>query len=246
MIISLPNAAYGQSKSATASLTPKSPTATVDPQDEDLIKKIKQIEILKEKIATKVAEIRDKEKGAFLGTVKSVDENTVVLTTAEGESSFTYSEDTLFFQITDNLKKEWTDAKLKTGDYISVFGYYNESRELFSAKFIFLQEKLIRLSGKVADVDKSNFTLQIKARDGEKVIDFEKYTVTSLLVKGKSQKSGFSKFAVGDSVYIVGTANAKEDDRFAAQRILHFPINLSPTPEKAESTPKTSPTIKPS
>src|SRR3989338_2050023 len=236
MSVILPLNALAQTKTSTPSSAPVKISATLKPEDEKLKNKIRQNELLKEKIATKVAKIRDKEKGAFLGTVKSVGNSNAVLTVPAGETEFTFSEDTLYFQINDNQKKEWPEAKLKTGDYISVFGYYNESRDLFSAKYIFLQEKLIRIVGKIADIDKNKYTLNVRARDGEKTIDFETYTVTSQLVTGRgSQKGGFSKFAIGDTVSIIGTINPKADERYSALRILHLPVSVSPTP--AVSTP---------
>ena len=242
MSVILPLNALAQTKTSTPSSAPVKFSATLKPEDEELKNKIRQIELLKEKIATKVAQIRDEEKGAFLGAVKSVENNSVVLTGERGEMKFSFSDDTLFFKIENNQKKEWTEAKLKADDYISVFGYYNESRELFPAKYIFLQEKLIRIYGKVADLDKSEYTLKIRARDGEKTIDFETYTVTSQLVTGRgSQKGGFSKFAIGDTVSIIGTINPKADERYSALRILHLPVSVSPTPAASPSvttTPK--------
>ena len=45
------------------------------PTDTGIIDKLKQIEILKEKIATRVAEVRNQQKGAMFGKIISVEKN---------------------------------------------------------------------------------------------------------------------------------------------------------------------------
>ncbi|OGG06072.1 hypothetical protein A3D05_04190 [Candidatus Gottesmanbacteria bacterium RIFCSPHIGHO2_02_FULL_40_24] len=222
----------------TQAISPEKITSTpqIDQEKENVIDKLKQIEILKEKIATKVAQLRDQEKGAFYGIVKSSGGNEVVLSTVKGEQKFTHSEDTLVYIISDNAKKEAGLKDVKTGVVVSALGYFNENRDNLLAKYIFIQESFTRITGKLANIDKSNYTLTVKTKNGDILIDFEKYTVTSSFLKGKGkQKGGFSKFQVGDSVYIVGQPHEKEENRYHALRIIHLPMLISPTPESSPS-----------
>lgn len=221
----------------------KTATASSD-SDKNLIEKLKQIEELKEKIATRVAEIRDREKGAMLGIVKQIQNNTITLTTKKGDKTFNYQEDTLFFNLKNNTKTEINSNKLKEGDNISVFGYYNETKDDFSAKFIYLQDQPMRIAGKVADIDKQNFTVTLKDREGQKIIDIEKFTNTSSLIKGKGlQRYGFSKIKIGDMGFAYTTKNPKDENRFTATRLIIIPIELPTTPTPT-ATIKPSPTAK--
>ena len=102
------------------------------------------------------------------------------------------------------------------------------------------KENKIRITGKIIDLDKSNYTLKVKAKDGEKIIDFEKYTQTTLYLKGKgSQKGGFSKFSPGDTVYIMSIPDQKEENRFHALRIINIPMSV------IQSTTAVSPPLTP-
>ena len=115
----------------------QSPNAsTPSASTSEVIDKLKQIQVLKEKIATKVAELREKEKVAHLGTVFKIDKTTITISTPKGEHGVTYSEDTTYYQITGNSKKEIAIINIDEGDAISVFGYSNGDKTLTSAKYI--------------------------------------------------------------------------------------------------------------
>lgn len=204
--------------------------------EKNLLDKLKQIEILKEKIATKVAQVRDSEKGALTGQIKSIQENVITLISTTGEKKFSYSEDTVIYKLEINLKKEAKVSDLKAGQIISSFGNFNENKEQLLSKFIYIQDNLIRINGLIADLDKTAYTITVKAKEGNKLLDFEKYTKTSLYdpVKG-IQKSGFSKYKIGDTVFVMATPNTKEENRFFAQRIIQVPVAdsaISPVDEK--------------
>lgn len=231
-------------KNTTPTKTTEKTATSSSQNDKQLIEKLKQIEELKEKIATKVAEIRDREKGAIMGNVKQIQNSTITLTTKSGDKIFNYQDDTLFYSLKNNTKTETDSNKLKEGNNISVFGYYNETKDTFSAKFIYLQDQPVRIAGKVADIDKQSFTVTIKDREGQKIIDIEKFTKTSSLTKGQGlQKYGFSKIKIGDMGFVVGAKNSKEENRFTASRLIIIPIKLPITPTLT-STPKPSPTLK--
>ena len=233
------SATHAQTKTPTASAGLLPPSST--PADKELIDKLKQIEILKEKIATKVAQVRDEQKSGMMGIIKSIENNTIVIQNFLGEQKFSFSEDTVVFKMENNLKKEAKTSDLKNGQLISSLGNYNDARDLLLSKFIYIQEYPTRITGKIADLDKSNFTLTVKAKDGDQLIDIEKNTAISIYQKGKgSQKGGFSKFKLGDTVFIIASTNAKEENRFNALRIIDLPsLNTSPT---STASPTPSPT----
>jgi len=209
-------------------------------KDKDLIDKLKQIEILKEKIATKVAEVRQAEKGAVGGEIKSVSENSVTLQTPQGEKKFSFSEDTLVFNLKDSTKKETKIAELKTGLTVSAFGNFNQNKDSLLAKFIYLEGNPSHLTGVITDIDKANFTFTVKAKEGDLTVDFEKNTRTTIYDRIKGvQKSGFSKLKIADTVFIMANRDEKTDNRFAALRIINLPlpqVTATPTPPATPSS----------
>lgn len=226
-----------ESKAQTKTPVPVSPTS----EDRDLIEKLKQIEIFKEKIATKVAQVRNEDKGAIYGQIKSIENNNIVVSSLKNDRKINFSEDTLIFKPENNIKKEVKSTDLKKDSFISAFGNYNDNREILLAKFIYIEEYLTRITGKITDVDKTNFTLTVKANSTVYLIDIEKYTKTIIFEKGKGiVKGGFSKFKVGDSVFTVVTPNTKEENRFFADRIILLPVlssTLTPAPSLTPSPP---------
>lgn len=211
------------------------PTPTGD-SDTGVIDKLKQIETLKEKIATKVAEIRENEKGGVTGSVKKIDGNNIVLTTRKGENSFIFNEDTLIYTLSNGKKSDAAVKNLREGDTATALGYFNETKDTFSAKYIYIQEPFLRISGKIADIDKKNYTITVKDKSGDVIVDIETYTRTIAFTPPKgSGKSGFSKYKVADFVYIWGIPNQKEENRMSAQRITLIPsVDITPTPETEE------------
>lgn len=231
-----------QSKSPLPTVSPTKSATSPTPASQDLIEKLKQIEILKEKIATKVAETRDEEKKALLGTIKQIQNSTITLATKSGESKFNYSEDTLIYEFIENSKKESAADKLSNGLTVSAFGNLNEDKSALLAKYIFIQKDINRIVGKIADIDKSNFTITVKAKDGDKIIDIENFTKSTFYTKGKGgQKGGFSKFKVGDYVFLTVEKNPKEENSFSALRIVNIPLESTISPTNLAPIPSPTP-----
>lgn len=188
----------------------------------DLIDKLKQIEILKEKIATKVAEIRNNEKGARGGTVKNIDKNTLTVSTKKGDQTVYYSDDTEIYMLAKQEKTKIPSNKLQEGDRITALGYFDTDKTTLNAKYIYVMPNIISLTGKITDKDTKNFTITISTEDRQSVImDIETYTRTYSfnLTKKSLDKSGYSKLNKDDTIHVIGTKNEKEDNRISASRI---------------------------
>ncbi len=213
--------------------------ATPATSSSTVIDKLKQIEILKEKIATKVAEIRASEKGGVLGVVKSVAKSKLNIKTKESEIIVDYLEDTIFYSLTDAEKTETSAAKIKEGEQITAFGYFDNTKTSLSAKYIYLTPLTIHLIGKITDINKEDFTITVKEPQGNMLIDIE--TTSKMLQISpdkKLAKIGFSKLKIGDITHITGTPNKKEENRLSATRIITVFLNLpTATPKSEESSP---------
>lgn len=225
-------------------LTPqKQKNATPTPTPlKDVISKLKQIEIMKEKIATKVSEIRQGNKSGKEGTVTKIDGKTITVNTIKGEVSIPYSDDTSFFLLDKNSKKDISAQKVKAGDKVSLFGYTEENKNEFSVKYVFVQNPKTVVYGKITDVDKDDYMLTIHDNDKDWNFDIETTTKTSQYdpVKKSLTKAGFSKFTVGQQVIVIaGSKPATESSTviYGAERIyiIGGGGSTSPTPGTKEN-----------
>lgn len=228
--------------STNVSLAQEKKQATLE-SDEGLEDKIEKIEKLKEKIATRVAELRDQDKAAVYGTVKELTDKTIILASRKGERKVVFSDDSIFFTLTDEVKKETETNKVDKDDLLSVFGYLDQDSNTISAKYIYIQELPVRLIGKIADIDTSNYTITVASKQEEIIVDYEKNTKSYNFDKNSKKWviSGFSKLNLGNKVHIFGSAHKSEDNRIYANRIytIVFPEQLSPTEKKETPPPQT-------
>ncbi len=186
-----------------------------------------QIKQLKDKIATKVAEINEKNNRAISGIITSIKDKSIVF--KNDENSYEGKTDetiTKYFRISGNKKTELKFADLKKGDYILVNGLVNDSK--IDANFIYVDESYLVKTGKVSEVNSDNYYLKVVTNEKENyTLDIESYTKRQMLnIKTLQLETiGFSKIKEGDTIHFVikaGTDTA-EKNRFSAQKILIIP-----------------------
>lgn len=236
-------------KSATPTLRDAGPTDSSS-DSSSVINKLRQIEKLKDKIATKVAELREKDKTGISGTVKKIENSTITLSTGEGEKKISYADDIVLYQFIKDGRTEQKMSKIKAGNYISVIGIFNEDKSLILGKIIYIEEPSITFFGKIADIDRDNYTLTVKTKDASEIVDIETTTrIFTYGASGKIDKGGFSKLAVGDPIHVVGTARLKESNKVTGGKLYTFPLfNLnigvtpSANPNLKSATPSATPT----
>lgn len=233
---------WAQTTSPSATPATSTPTA-----------KMKQIEDLKERLATKVAELRQSQRRALFGTVTSISLTTVTIETQTKNVKIELTDDMKVIQVIRGKRTELTTDALDKGDTVVVFGDYDATIDILKGKIIFIQGSLpVRISGTVTAIDKGEFTLTVETAEGQTyTVDIEKDTRTEGWDRTKGlSKSGFSKIALGDTVHILGTPVPKKDNRLSAQRIFNLG-NLSgvtPTPSPTlseEATTSATPTTTP-
>ncbi len=234
--------------SITYAATPSSqPTSSISLESSDLIDKLKQIEILKEKIATKVAEIRNNEKAARFGNIKKIDKNTVTVSTKKGDQTVYFSDDTEIYTLAKAEKAKIQANKLAEGDRITAFGYFDTDKTTINAKYIYVMPNTLSLIGKITDKDSKNFTISMNTNEGQTVIvDIETHTKSYSLDLAKKAlvKTGFSKLNKENIIRVVGLPNEKEDNRISATRILLTTTTPKSTPSESatsSATPNPSP-----
>lgn len=219
---------------------PASPAAT--PADD----KTRQIEELKERLATKVAQLRSLQRQAIAGVIKSTSISTLVVETKTKDVKIELTDDIRVFQYLKGVRTKLTVDDLEKGDNVVVFGEYDATLDLLKAKIVFIQAAApARVAGTAADIDRTEFTLTLNTAEGQTyTIDIEKTTKTFQWKGGQIEKSGFSKVTLGDTVFVLGAPVAKQDNRLSAIRILDLGNLTAATPSPTLS-PESSPSATP-
>ncbi|OGK24152.1 hypothetical protein A2954_03930 [Candidatus Roizmanbacteria bacterium RIFCSPLOWO2_01_FULL_37_12] len=198
-----------------------------------------EIRSLKEKIATKVAELREKNTKAVSGIVQEIKtpQKVSVIKIKNWKDEILEikidSDLTKFYQITGEQQKEIKPSTLKKDSYIIATGIIKD--KVVEANFVYLDDYFVVGSGKVTEVNKSDFFLSVITTDKENyTLDIETFTKQQLLnIKTLLPENvGFSKIKEGDSIHFVikktGATSSlveqeKEINRFPAQRLLIIP-----------------------
>jgi hypothetical protein len=218
--------------------------------------KANSIDDLKERLATKVAEMRQTQKKAIYGTIKTVSVSTITVETKTSDVKIELTDAIKVFQTIKEKRTTLTQEDLEKGDIVSVFGDYDSGLDLLKAKVIVIQDAPAqRISGVVTGIDKKEFTATIDIGEGKTyIVDIEKTTsVYGFDIEKGVVKGGFSKLEVGAIAHVVGTAVPKKENRISAIRFLDMGnltgVPVTPTPTvmsitptaTASSTPKATP-----
>ncbi|OGG13844.1 hypothetical protein A2875_03685 [Candidatus Gottesmanbacteria bacterium RIFCSPHIGHO2_01_FULL_46_14] len=195
----------------------QTPTPTPSPVNQN------KIDDLKERIATKVAELRQTQKQAISGSVKSISISTLSIETQTKEVKIELKDDIAVAQLIGRKRTDLKIDDIDKGDFVVVFGDYDSGLDILDAKLIYIQATPPeRISGTVTDVDDKAFTFTVLATGNRRVIvDFEKTTLINTWSKEAGiAKAGFSKISVGDSIQVLGKPVPKKENRLSAMRIL--------------------------
>lgn len=218
-----------------------------------------KIEELKERLATKVAELRDVQRRAISGIIKGTTLTSTTVETPTRDVKVELPDNVTVIEYLKGKRTKLTLEEVAKNDRVVVFGEYDTTIDLLKARVIHIVGvSAERLNGTVTAIDREEFTLTVTTPERRTVVvDTERTTRTMLWTAEKGlTKGGFSKITVGDTVHVVGTPVPKKEGRLSAIRILDLgnltgPATPTPTLEPTvEATPspttKTSPTPKPS
>jgi hypothetical protein len=186
----------------------------------------KEVEILKEKIASKVAELRRQNFQAFSGKIVEIKKGEIEIKDYNEEKKKVFTDDLLtkYYLIKDNQKKEINFSDLKKDDYIIVSGVPTDKG--ISANMIFVDEKYLVDFGKIVEKDKNEYWLKVITLTNETIsLDIEAFTKQWLLnIKSlELERTGFSKIKEGDMIHFVAKDKKNENNRLSAQKIVVIP-----------------------
>ena len=184
-------------------------------------------ETLKEKVASKVAELREKNNKAVSGYISEKSDSQVKIKRAGNEEYLVRIDKDLtkFYQIAGTQKKEVNYATFKKDSYILVEGVINEKE--VDANALYLDEEFFVASGMVTEVNSDEFYIRVAGNDKENyTLDVETFTKEDMVnIKTLAlEKIAFSKIKEGDTIHFIAKQGLeKEPNRFPAQRILIIP-----------------------
>lgn len=196
-----------------------------------------RVDDLKERIATKVAELRQTQEQALSGTVSDITVSTISIETQTKEVKIELNDDILVYQILRGRRTKLAIDDVDENDFVVVFGDHDATLDVLSAKLIFIQAlPPERISGILTQVDRDENTFTVRASgDRSVIIDFERTTVANVWSKEAGiTKAGFSRLVVGDTVHVQGRPVAKQENRLTATRILDLG-NITGAPTEAPS-----------
>lgn len=194
-----------------------------------------QIDDLKSKIASKVAQLNLVEKRGIYGTVTDASDTQVTLKTVSGNTRFVDVDELTKFSSSENDSFGISD--IKKGMSLGVIGLYNKQSQRLQARVIEEKDPLPNfIYGAVFSVDSKNFTVTVAKENGAKnVIDIESITKTYSFIDGELTKSGFSKIKETTPIIVVGFPQKENKNITLGSRIFLFPditagsnINLNP------------------
>ena len=211
------------------------PTTALNPLEEKILG-------LKERIATKVAQLKLLKKKILIGKISTINESLLTLATKDGDRRVETDEDTTITQIAGDKRRNINFSELKKDQSVVVSGNYIQEGDILTAKAIFAKETPIVILGKVEGVSIKEGTITLtRSVDNQTIVfDIEIFTKINTVDKtNKITKIGLSKIPVGNTTLVVTTTTTKgEVITYTANRILVFP-QLVPSP------PTPSPTIYP-
>lgn len=189
----------------------------------------KQVQNLKDKIASKVEELRKKDQKALAGVIKSIEkDNTIKIVANDGRDLIVKYDNSLtkIFLVAGTTKKETQFSDLQMGDYIIVTGPIMDIT--ISANYIYKDDQFVVQVGKVTEVNKTDYFIKVISSEKDTyTLDIETYTKLFLMdIKTlEMSKSGTSKIKEGDTVHfvVIRTEKEKELNRHSAERILVIP-----------------------
>lgn len=225
--ISLPSLS-AQTRAVSRSASPSTtviPTKSASPSS-SLVNR--EIQNLKEKIATKVAELRKKNLKAVAGVIEESSKDTFKIKSVNGEEYTVSLDDSLtkIFQIAGAVKKEIKVSDLKKESYAIISGPVTD--KTVTANYVYLDEQYLVKTGKVTEVDKEENIVKTLTSDKDNyTLDIEITTKIQMLDSKTLEVAAttFSKIKEGDTIHFIvkKTGKEKELNRYSTERILVIP-----------------------
>ena len=182
-----------------------------------------QITNLKDKIASRVAQLKLVDKRGIIGTVTDVNATQITLTDIKGNTRFVDVDELTKFT-SPSAKNNFGISDITKGTTIGVLGLYNKESRRILARFVDVLVLPVTISGAVTDLDSTNFTVTVATADKKSYsVDIEGVTKTYAYDGATLAKSGFSKINQAERISVIGYVDTKNSTHIIATRVILFP-----------------------
>lgn len=209
----------GAPKNVYAAVATPAPATTPTQGD------IQQIDDLKNRIASRVAQLKLVEKKGIIGVVTDATNSQITLTDINGNIRFVDVDELTKFSNPGTPNTSFGISDINKGMTLGVLGLYNKQSRRILARQVGVVTIPKVLIGAVSSVDNKNFNFNLVSEDNKQTfIDVETVTKTySSNAGGAFISAGFSKIKIDESVIAIGFPDKQNPDHIIASRILLFP-----------------------
>ena len=183
-----------------------------------------KIKELKDKLASRVAELNLQTKKMIQGEIKTLSDQKIILTNNNIEINVNLDDDTTLTQQTgDGKKKTIKVDSMKSGQNIFTWGSFNSGTNVMTASNITVVDMPAIIIGRIKSIDSKNYQLIVTEGNKDILVDHNFSTKDLILNKDyNTAKGGFSKFAEKQLVYVFGYNTTDKNDKpmLSAQRII--------------------------
>lgn len=196
---------------------------------------IDKIRELKEKVASKVSELREKQKVYVQGEVKSIKEDTFILITPDGDKTIQSDKNTNYYWINSTGKKLTISFKnIEKGDFFSVYGENSVDENILASQAVGKTDTFT-LEGTVSEKSTTGkkFTLILDQKNTSFPTVLTSSTILYSITKGSLKDAAFSDITNGSRVFVRGSYTDSQKNIIDPKRIIllsHGKENITPTP----------------
>lgn len=200
-----------------------------------------QINDLKERIASRVAQLKLVQRRGIIGTVTDASGTQLTISDVHEKDRFVDVDELTKFS-SPSAKESFGISDITKGTTLGILGLHNRQSERMLGRFVDVLVLPTIIHGAAGAIDENNFTITVATEKNEYTVDIETSTKTLTYNKETDtvERSGFSKIAEGDRVTVVGYASKTEKNRISALRVLRLPgIPKNPMIKTIEQKPST-------
>jgi len=233
------------SKNAYAVTSTPTPTPANSPTQSD----IQQIDDLKTRIASRVAQLNLVEKKGIIGTVTDSTNSQITLNDINGNTRFVDVDELTKFSNANASGTSFGISDINKGMSITVLGIYNKQSRRILARLINTITLPKIIIGTVTAIDKKIFNFYIASENNKQTfIDIETISKTySYSSGGNIISAGFSKISTDETILVIGFPDKQNPEHIISSRTILFPdvpknpkINYIPALDSGSSiTPST-------
>lgn len=183
-----------------------------------------QINDLKTRIASRVAQLKLVEKRGIIGRVTDISDTQITIADLKDNTRFIDVDELTRFS-SPNVKGAFGISDITKETNIGILGLYNKDSRRILARFVNVLSLQRTIHGAVDLIDSKGYTITVLTKDNKKItFDVEKTTKTLSYSRDQGlNRSGFSKIKEDQRVIIISGAESKNKDSIVASKIILLP-----------------------